>query len=46
MEELDIRLTFEEIAKMSKFSLKKLLKDKTKVAALKYWVYNMKSYKC
>ena len=36
MEELDIKLTFEEIAKMSKFSFKKLLKEKTKVAALKY----------
>ena len=33
---LDINSTFEEIAKMSKFSFKKILKEKTQIAAFKY----------
>ena len=33
---LDIQLSFEDIAKMSKYSLKKILKEKTTCAAFKY----------
>ena len=36
LKNLDINLSFEEIGKMSKFSLKKVLREKTNIAAYKY----------
>ena len=36
LKNLDINLSFEEIGKMSKYSLKKVLKEKTNIAAYKY----------
>ena len=36
MDELDIKLSFQEIENMSKWTFKKLVKEKTKAAGLKY----------
>ena len=38
LKELNIQLSFEELAKMSKWSVKKLVKLKTEEAAFKYLV--------
>ena len=42
---LDIQLSFEEIANMSKYSLKKILKEKTTLAAYKYLTGQKESQK-